>query len=253
MGIESFWFDVYYGGKQVTPSQNEIHFDSLALGPERIGCDDTAGFTMPFTDDDGSPFETDITWLFDQGVASGCAANHFCPFDPVTRGQMAAFLRRAVGLEPVQSDRFTDDDGTTFEADIGAIVDAGLTRGCNPPANDLFCPNEPATRAQLAVFLARAFDLESGAAMPFTDMAGHPAERAVASLAAAGITRGCNPPDNSRFCPDAPVTRGVLAAMLRRVVEATTPPPVVEPPKPPILMLRYSPVMLEDVRARGAT
>ena len=245
LDIESFWFDVYYGGKQVTPHSNEIHFDSMALGPERIGCDDSAGYSLPFTDDDDSPFETDIQWLFDNGVANGCGANHFCPNDTVTRGQMAAFLRRAVGLEPVVSDQFTDDNGTTFEHDIGAIVHAGLTHGCNPPANDLYCPNEAATRGQLALFLSRAFNLDMSPSPTFTDVTGHPAERAVAALSERGVTRGCNPPDNTQFCPDAPVTRAVLAAMLRRTIEAITPPPPVELPDPPLLKLSHRPALPE--------
>jgi hypothetical protein len=30
-----------------------------------------------------------------------------------------------------------------------------LPRGCNPPVNHLFCPEDPATRGQLAAFLRR--------------------------------------------------------------------------------------------------
>ena len=36
-------------------------------------------------------------------------------------------------------------------------------------------------------------------------------------LAATGVTKGCNPPDNTKFCPDKPVTRGQLAAFLHRL------------------------------------
>jgi hypothetical protein len=36
------------------------------------------------------------------------------------------------------------------------LATAGVTRGCNPPANDLFCPEDPVTRGQLAAFLRRA-------------------------------------------------------------------------------------------------
>jgi hypothetical protein len=35
-------------------------------------------------------------------------------------------------------------------------------------------------------------------------------------LAAAGITQGCNPPQNNRFCPNDVVTRGMMAAFLVR-------------------------------------
>jgi hypothetical protein len=37
-------------------------------------------------------------------------------------------------------------------------------------------------------------------------------------LAAAGITKGRNPPTNNRFCPVSYVTRGTMAAVLARVL-----------------------------------
>ncbi len=39
---------------------------------------------------------------------------------------------------------------------------------------------------------------------------------AIAWLAGANITEGCNPPQNHRFCPTAPVTRGEMAVFLSR-------------------------------------
>ncbi len=38
-------------------------------------------------------------------------------------------------------------------------------------------------------------------------------------LANAGVTLGCNPPTNDRFCPDDPVTRQQMAAFVRRAAE----------------------------------
>lgn len=35
---------------------------------------------------------------------------------------------------------FTDDDGSIFEADIEWMAANGVTSGCNPPANDNYCP-----------------------------------------------------------------------------------------------------------------
>ncbi len=61
------------------------------------------GATTEFTDDNGSTFEADIEWLAATGVTKGCSATgpKFCPNDPVTRGQMAAFLHRALPGLPV--------------------------------------------------------------------------------------------------------------------------------------------------------
>jgi hypothetical protein len=49
-----------------------------------------------FTDDDGTTHETAINRVTAAGIASGCTASRYCPGNPVTRGQMAAFLFRAL-------------------------------------------------------------------------------------------------------------------------------------------------------------
>ena len=42
-----------------------------------------------------------------------------------------------------------------FQADIQALAASGITRGCNSPVNDPFCPADPVTRGQMAAFLGR--------------------------------------------------------------------------------------------------
>jgi hypothetical protein len=69
---------------------------------------------------------------------------------------MAAFLVRALGLTETDGTDFVDDDGSIFEGDIERLAAAGITRGCNPPDNDRFCPDDPITRGQMAAFLFRA-------------------------------------------------------------------------------------------------
>ena len=60
--------------------------------------------------------------------------------------------------------------GAFFESEIDRLAQAGITLGCNPPANDQFCPLESVTRAQMATFLDRALDLPSAPAFGFTDI-----------------------------------------------------------------------------------
>lgn len=43
-------------------------------------------------------FFQQIEALAASGITSGCDADSFCPGDPLTRGQMAAFLAKALGL-----------------------------------------------------------------------------------------------------------------------------------------------------------
>ena len=113
---------------------------------------------------------------------------------------------------------FTDDDGNIHEGNIEAIAAAGITKGCNPPANDRFCPNSSVTRGQMAAFLVRALDLTDTLDDPFSDDDDSIFEADIEKLAAAGITKGCNPPTNDRFCPDSKVTREQIAAFLVRAI-----------------------------------
>jgi hypothetical protein len=70
---------------------------------------------------------------------------------------MAAFLVRALAYtDDGGGDLFVDDDASIFETDIDKLATAGVTRGCNPPTNDEFCPTSNVTRGQMAAFLHRA-------------------------------------------------------------------------------------------------
>jgi plastocyanin len=141
---------------------------------------------------------------------------------------MAAFLNRALSFPPGAGDSFTDDDGSVFEGDIERLAASGVTRGCNPPDNTLFCPDDSVTRGQMAAFLVRAFGYEDGAGSDrFSDDDVSVFEADIERLAAAGVTLGCNPPDNTLYCPDQDVTRAQMATFLGRALGLTpdTPPP----------------------------
>ena len=115
------------------------------------------GDPIDFTDDDDSAFVADIAWLSATGITKGCSATEFCSHGDVSRGQMAAFLVRALGyMDDGLGDLFVDDDTSLFETDIDRLAMAGVTRGCNPPVNDRFCPSGVVTRSQMAAFLHRA-------------------------------------------------------------------------------------------------
>jgi hypothetical protein len=210
LDIEMLWFDVYYGREgRPTNRDIEIHFDSLALGPERIGCDD-ANWEGTFLDDDDSVFQDDIEWLFASGITTGCSDIQFCPDERVSRGQMAAFLGRALSLPAADADTFTDDNGSVFESDIERFAAAGITRGCD---DRLFCPDDPVTRGQMAAFLVRAYELPAADRDYFADDSGSVFEDAINRLAASGVTSGCTA---ASFCQNDEVTRGQMAAFLRR-------------------------------------
>ncbi|MGH8914541.1 MAG: S-layer homology domain-containing protein [Acidimicrobiia bacterium] len=175
----------------------------------------------PFVDDNGHIFENAIEWLKAEGITLGCnppTNDRFCPDDPVTRGEMAVFLVRALDYsDNGGGDLFVDDDGLFYENSADRLFTAEVTVGCNPPTNNRYCGERSVTRGQMAAFLARAFSLPAyNGPDRFVDDNGDIFEGAIERLAQAGITVGCNPPTNNRFCPDQAVTRGQMAAFLKR-------------------------------------
>lgn len=100
-----------------------------------------------------------IERLAERGITSGCGGGNFCPNDPVTRGQMAVLVIRAMGETPVASPSGVFSDvppGHPFAGFIERMAQLGITTGCG---GGQFCPNASLTRAQAAVFIARAFNL----------------------------------------------------------------------------------------------
>ena len=192
-----------------------------------------------FVDDDDSVHESQIEAISAADITRGCNPpwnDRFCPDEPVTRGQMAAFIRRALQL-PDGPDRFSDDQNSIFQADINALAAAGITRGCNPPDNSRFCPNRSITRGEMAAFLTRAYGYSTTETDRFDDDDRSIFEEDIDALASAGVTRGCNPPTNDRFCPHDDVTRAQMASFLARA-EGLTSEEV--PPRPNVHLRRLS-------------
>lgn len=187
-----------------------------------------------FVDDDGSVHEGSIEAIYEEGITVGCNPplnDRYCPGKTVTREQMAAFFVRALNLPQTSTDHFKDDEDSIFEGAINRLAEAKITTGCNPPANDRFCPDRQMTRGQMAAMLARAFDYQVSHSDRFRDDDGHIFETAIQTIAAQGVTVGCNPPANDRFCPDNPVNRDAMATFLTRALGLTTnrPPPRTAP------------------------
>ncbi len=186
-----------------------------------------------FTDDDNNVHEGGIEAIDARNITLGCNPpfnDRFCPDRQLTRAEMATMISRARGLPPTDADFFTDDDGHVLEGAINRIATAGITQGCNPPDNDSFCPDRPLSRAEAAGFLARALKLPASATNFFVDDDGHVLEGAINRIAAVGITKGCNPPTNNRFCPNRALTRAEMATMMTRALGLTSMKPPDRPP-----------------------
>ena len=163
-----------------------------------------------FNDLGDSKLVGSIQWIYDEQITNGCSQTRYCPVAPVTRGQMASFLARAMNLPPATTDYFTDDNGQMHEADINKIAEAGITGGCEP---NKFCRLQSVSRAQMAGFLLRALDLAPATKDYFTDDDNQTLESSINALAEAGITGGCS---SDRYCPRSAVSREQMAAFLLR-------------------------------------
>jgi hypothetical protein len=170
----------------------------------------------PFLDIAGNTFEDAITWMAQEQITLGCnppTNTNYCPDAHVTRGEMAVFLSRVLGLPAASSDYFTDDTGRFYENAANRLFEAGITEGCGVKK---YCGEQDVPREQMAAFLARTLALPNSSTDHFTDDESSQFEGAINKIADAKITLGCNPPANSRYCPKDKVTRGQMAAFFKR-------------------------------------
>jgi hypothetical protein len=109
-----------------------------------------------------NPFYGHIEEMAVRQITSGCSASNYCPMNPVTREQMAAFIIRALhppGYVPPTNvpQRFGDVPlSNPFYGHIEEMAARGITLGCG---GGKYCPTQSVTRAQMAAFLVRAFNL----------------------------------------------------------------------------------------------
>ena len=151
-------------------------------------------------------------------LGTECRPGLFCPWDPIPRWLMAVWLVRVVDgkdPEPVSATRFADvDAGQWWAAHAERLAELGITFGCSSePAR--YCPDDPVTRAQMASFLTRAFNLDPAAPAGFADTVANSHAAAIDALHGAGITRGCSE-DPLWFCPNQAATRVQTAIFLNR-------------------------------------
>ena len=101
--------------------------------------------------------------LAEQGLFEGtlCGERMFCPGEPVTRSTVAVWLIRALGdaASAVSVSRFDDVDADEWWAGhVERLAQLEVAAGCGTDPLS-YCPDDPLTRAELASWLVRAFDL----------------------------------------------------------------------------------------------
>ena len=102
-----------------------------------------------------------IKQLAAEGITSGCGAGIYCPDATVTRAQMAIFLLKAKYTStytPPAAVGIFSDVPLSYWANqwIEQLAAEGITGGCGA---GIYCPDANVTRAQMAVFLVKTFNL----------------------------------------------------------------------------------------------
>jgi hypothetical protein len=164
------------------------------------------------------PFYAYVEDVLHSGITAGCGDGVYCPDASVTRAQMAVFLLKAEhgpGYPPPPcTGVFGDVPCPSMFADwVERLAAEGITAGCG---GGNYCPGDPVTRAQMAVFLLKVEHGSTYAPPPcigiFADV---PCPSLFADwieqLAIENITGGCG---GGNYCPNNPITRGQMAVFL---------------------------------------
>ena len=190
-----------------------------------------AVFEGLFSDDDGSVHEDNIEQIAEWGIDPGCGDDRFCPSEPVTRAEIAAWLYRAAarlyGNPDIGELQFSDiADGAWYLPYAQWAVSTDVMRA----DNGSFEPDMVVTRADMAEMLVAAFyHLATGAEASwsesaFSDTVGVPrtAIMAIDGIYFAGVSRGCVT-SPLKYCPTREVTRAQAASLIVRVLQAEIP------------------------------
>jgi len=102
-----------------------------------------------------------IEELYTEGITGGCATGplRYCPNNPITRGQMAAFLLKVyhgTSYAPPPAQGVFGDVPTSMPLApwIEELARLSVTAGCGGTS---YCPANSVTRGQMAVFMTKTF------------------------------------------------------------------------------------------------
>jgi hypothetical protein len=103
------------------------------------------------------PHHDGIAAVAAAGIAEGHGDGTFRPEQEVTRGQMASFLARALGLDGRPGTTYRDVPPThPHNESVEAVAEQGIALGYD---DGTFRPEQRVTRGQMASFLVRGFEL----------------------------------------------------------------------------------------------
>lgn len=132
------------------------------MGPNYLPPSATGVFSDVSPESFGADYIEDF---YARGITGGCSSNplSYCPENPVLRSQMAVLLLRTLegsSYTPPPCEGLFGDlpCSSPFAAWAEELYRRGITGGCSvDPLN--YCPSNPTTRGQMAVFTARTFGM----------------------------------------------------------------------------------------------
>jgi hypothetical protein len=212
-----------YGVSIAAGARPETHWDASVV--ESLSSGGPKSWTLhvggSFADvPAGNPFFRFVEILLHRGITGGCSGNLYCPGSASTREQMAVFVlvaREGAGYTPPAcSAPNTFDDvpaSSPFCRYIEELERRGVVSGCG---GNNYCPTQPVTRDQMAVFVLRTLDpgLNPPACTTpvFNDVpASNPFCRWIEELVRRGVVAGCG---GGNYCPTTPVTRDQMGVFL---------------------------------------
>ena len=221
---DGYDFSGWYSDKRLTNKITEIKLN----GNKTV----YAGWTKhnpntganPFTDVNTTDwFYNDVMFVYEKGLMLGTSKTTFSPYGTATRGMMATILWRMEGSPaPKGGNGFSDVDAGKWYADaITWTSENGIFRGYD---NNLFMPEDPITREQLAAIFYRYADYKGydtsvkGNLSKFkdADKISDYAETAMQWAVDSGLIKGR---DDSSLDPQGTATRAEIAAMLHRFIK----------------------------------
>jgi competence ComEA-like helix-hairpin-helix protein len=161
-------------------------------------------------------FIEEIYFLTRRSIISGFPDGTFRSEQTVTRAEAAIMIGRALELNGEQREVDFRDvaKGSVASGYIQSAVELGIIQGF---PDGSFRPDETVTRGQMAIFIARAFDLEKESEVAFSDVKPNmQAYTSIKKILAEEITQGY--PDRT-YRPDEGVTRGQFSAFLSRALD----------------------------------
>ncbi|PWV99486.1 heme-binding NEAT domain protein [Paenibacillus cellulosilyticus] len=205
-------------GDEETAQENDNGSDSegtTSTEPNN-GSEETTN-AVQFSDINNHWAKSSIETAVKLGIVNGFSDGSFRPNNIVTRGEFAAMISRALKLEDEGTNpAFQDSIPDWAKSPIARTVVAGLMQGFS---DNTFRPSEQLSRAQLAVIIARAANLElsDSSTTSFSDWADVPAwaKKEVAAAADAGLILG----KGNNFAPNDTATRAEALTLIIRLLE----------------------------------